>query len=98
MSDFYSVVDVDVVSNTMFLTDVDDGSCIAINPDCWGLIKEMVDQQIADGCLDDRDEDYEQITDLKVLVDDYIRQMEFEQEDEASLEEKEVLGVFRRPL
>ena len=26
MSDFYSVVDVDVVSNTIFLTDVDDGS------------------------------------------------------------------------
>ena len=26
-------------------------------------------------------------TDLKVWIDDYIRQMEFEQEDEASLEE-----------
>ena len=55
MSDFYSVVDVDVVSNTIFLTDVGDGSCIAINPDCWDLIKEMIDQQIADGCLDDKD-------------------------------------------
>ena len=56
MSDFYSVVDVDVVSNTIFLTDVGDGSYIAINPDCWGLIKEMVDQQIEDGYLEDTDE------------------------------------------
>lgn len=55
MGNLYSVVGVDVVSNTIFLTDVDDGSCIAINPDCWGLIKEMVDQQITDGCLDDKD-------------------------------------------
>ena len=56
MSDFYSVVDVDVVSNTIFLKDVGDGSCIAINPDCWDLIKDMVDQQIADGYLEYTDE------------------------------------------
>lgn len=55
MGNLYSVVGVDVLSNTIFLTDVDDGSCIAINPDCWGLIKEMADQQIADDCLDDKD-------------------------------------------
>ena len=30
--------------------------------------------------------------DLKVWIDDYITQMEFEQEDEASLEEQECKG------
>lgn len=32
--------------------------------------------------------------DLKVWVDDYITQMEFEQEDEASLEEQECKGYL----
>lgn len=36
-------------------------------------------------------------TDLKVWVDDYIRQMEFEQEDEASLEEQERKGHLEDP-
>lgn len=32
--------------------------------------------------------------DLKVWIDDYITQMEFEQEDEASLEEQECKGYL----
>lgn len=56
MSGYYSKVKLVVHDNTIFLTDVDDGSCIAINPDCWDLIKENIDQQIADGYLEDTDE------------------------------------------
>ena len=47
----YSMVRVDVEDNTIFLTDTNDDSVIAINPDNWELIKETVDQQIADGYL-----------------------------------------------
>ena len=35
--------------------------------------------------------------DLKVWIDDYITQMEFEQEDEASLEEQECKGYLEDP-
>lgn len=35
--------------------------------------------------------------DLKVWIDDYITQMEFEQEDEASLEEQESKGYLEDP-
>ena len=38
-----------------------------------------------------------EITDLKVWIDDYITQMEFEQEDEASLEEQECKGYLEDP-
>ena len=47
----YSMVRVDVDDNTIFLIDTNDDSVIAINPDNWELIKEVVDQQIADGYL-----------------------------------------------
>lgn len=47
----YSTVVVDVCDNTIYLGDKDAGDIIAIDPDCWGLIKETVDQQIADGHL-----------------------------------------------
>ena len=36
-------------------------------------------------------------TDLIMWVDEYIRQMEFEQEDEASLEEQECKGYLEDP-
>lgn len=48
----YSTVRVDVDDNTIFLIDANDDSVIAINPDNWELIKETVDQQIADGYLE----------------------------------------------
>lgn len=48
----YSMVRVDVDDNTIFLIDTNDDSVIAINPDNWELIKETVDQQIADGYLE----------------------------------------------
>lgn len=51
--DIYSEVSVDVCDNTIYLEDLDDGHIIAINPECWGLIKETVDQNIADGYLQD---------------------------------------------
>ena len=35
--------------------------------------------------------------DLKVWIDEYITQMEFEQEDEASLEEQECKGYLEDP-
>lgn len=35
--------------------------------------------------------------DLKVWIDDYIKQMEFEQDDEASLEEQECKGYLEDP-
>ena len=36
-------------------------------------------------------------TDIIMWVDDYIRQMEFKQEDEASLEEQECKGYLEYP-
>ena len=48
----YSMVRVDVEDNTIFLIDTNDDSVIAINPDNWELIKETIDQQIADGYLE----------------------------------------------
>ena len=47
----YSVVSMDVSDNTIFITDTKDGESVAINPDNWELIKETIDQQIADGYL-----------------------------------------------
>lgn len=52
--DDYSVVRMDVEDNAIFLTDTRDGESLVINPDNWELIKETIDQQIADGCLNDR--------------------------------------------
>lgn len=48
----YSKVKIDVSENTILIVDTLDGESVAINPDCWELIKETVDQQIADGYLD----------------------------------------------
>lgn len=55
----YSKVKLVVHDNTIFMIDVKDGDCIAIHPEAWGHIKENIDQQIADGYLDYKDEDYE---------------------------------------
>ncbi len=52
-ADDYSTIKIDVHDNTIFLTDARDGESIAINPDCWELIKETVDQQIQDGYLNE---------------------------------------------
>ena len=52
MNNDYSNIKVSVSNNTIFVTDTQDGESLAINPDDWALIKETIDQQIADGCLD----------------------------------------------
>lgn len=52
--DDYSMVAMDVGDNAIFLTDTNDGESLVINPDNWDLIKETIDQWIADGHLDDR--------------------------------------------
>lgn len=48
----YSTVKIDVTRQTIFITDTRDGETIAINPDCWELIKDTIDQQIDDGYLE----------------------------------------------
>ena len=53
--DDYSMVAMDVRDNAIFLTDTRDGESLVVNPDNWDLIKETIDQWIADGCLDDRE-------------------------------------------
>lgn len=46
-----------VHDNTIFIIDNDDrDTYIAINPEAWEYIKENVDQQIADGYLEDTDD------------------------------------------
>ena len=50
-TDDYSAIKIDVHRDTIFMTDTRDGSALAINPDDWELIKETIDQQIADGYL-----------------------------------------------
>lgn len=52
----YSKVKLVVHDNTIFITDIKDGDCITINPEAWEHIKENIDQQIADGYLEDTDE------------------------------------------
>ena len=52
--DDYSIVRMDVEDNAIFLTDTRDGESLVINPNNWELIKETIDQWIADGCLNDR--------------------------------------------
>lgn len=52
----YSKVRLVVHDNTIFITDVKDGECIAIDPESWEHIKYNIDQQIADGYLEDTDE------------------------------------------
>lgn len=51
-TDKYSTIQIDIHNDIIFFTDTRDGSALAINPDCWELIKETVDQQIQDGYLD----------------------------------------------
>lgn len=48
----YSVVRVDVCSGVIFLQDMKDKNCLAIDPEEWEGIKDNIDQQIAEGCLD----------------------------------------------
>lgn len=52
----YSKVKLVVHDNTIFMKDVNTGECIAIHPEAWEHIKENIDQQIADGYLEDTDE------------------------------------------
>ena len=52
----YSMVRVDVCNNTIYLEDTNDASLIAIHPDSWEFIKEIVDQWIEDGHLEDTDD------------------------------------------
>ena len=56
MSGYYSKVKLDVHDNTIFITDIKDGEWIAIDPEAWEHIKKNIDQQIADGYLEDTDE------------------------------------------
>ena len=56
MSGYYSKVKLDVHDNTIFITDIKDGEWISIDPEAWEHIKENIDQQIADGYLEDTDE------------------------------------------
>ena len=51
-TDKYSTIKIDIHNDIIFFTATRDGSALAINPDCWELIKETVDQQIQDGYLD----------------------------------------------
>lgn len=55
----HSKVKLVVHDNTIFIIDIKDGDCIAIHPEAWEHIKYNIDQQIADGYLDYKDEDYE---------------------------------------
>ncbi|WP_198333648.1 hypothetical protein [Psychrobacter namhaensis] len=48
----YSTVSIDVTKQTIFIKDTRDGESVAIDPNAWELIKETIDQQIADGYLD----------------------------------------------
>ena len=50
----YSMVKIELYNNALFLTDINDGAYLAIDPDSWGLIKKTVDQWISDGCLEDK--------------------------------------------
>lgn len=53
----YSKVRLIVYDNTIFIIDNGDrDTYIAIHPEAWGHIKENIDQQIADGYLEDTDE------------------------------------------
>ena len=53
----YTKVRLIVHDNTIFIIDNDDrDTYIAINPEAWEHIKENIDQQIADGYLEDKDE------------------------------------------
>ena len=52
----YSKVKLVVHDNTIFITDIKDGECVAIHPEAWEYIKENIDQQIADGYLEDTDD------------------------------------------
>lgn len=52
----YSKVKLVVHDNTIFMKDVTTGECIAIHPEAWEHIKENIDQQIADGYLEDTDD------------------------------------------
>ena len=49
----YSIVRCLVHDNTIFLIDTKDQESIAIDPEAWEGIKDNIDQQIADGCLDE---------------------------------------------
>ena len=55
----YSKVKLVVHDKTIFMIDVKDGDCIAIHPEAWEHFKYNIDQQITDGYLDYKDEDYE---------------------------------------
>lgn len=55
----YSKVKLVVHDNAIFITDIKDGDCIAIHPESWEHIKYNIDQQITEGYLDYKDEDYE---------------------------------------
>ena len=53
----YTKVRLIVHDNTIFIIDNDDRDVyIAIHPEAWEHIKENIDQQIADGYLEDTDE------------------------------------------
>lgn len=53
----YSKVRLIVHDNTIFIIDNDDRDIyIAIHPEAWEHIKENIDEQIADGYLEDTDE------------------------------------------
>lgn len=53
----YTKVRLIVHDNTIFIIDNDDrDNYVAINPEAWEHIKENIDQQIADGYLEDTDE------------------------------------------
>ena len=53
----YTKVRLIVHDNTIFIIDNDDrDTYIAINTEAWEHIKENIDQQIADGYLEDKDE------------------------------------------
>lgn len=52
----YTKVRLIVHDNTIFIIDSDDrDNYVAINPEAWEHIKENIDQQIADGYLEDTD-------------------------------------------
>lgn len=54
----YTKVRLIVHDNTIFIIDNDDrDTYIAIHPEAWEYIKENIDQQIADGYLEDYYED-----------------------------------------
>lgn len=49
----YSIVRCIVHDSTIFLIDTKDQESIAIDPEAWEGIKDNIDQQIAEGCLDE---------------------------------------------